>query len=206
MNLRTWLRWRARHTTYGEVHLRNCLRDGKLWVAVAELATGENWIVGFATGIPQDRWNREGPRDNVLYFTIHVHVSVRRMGVGSQLLKQIEQDMWERGFDYLVASAFMQEPWKEPEETFLKKNDFQRLNTLGWRNGMCPLPLIMATLLILNKQYSEIQPGMQRTLWIKDLPPRPGSKRYGDVTPPSDESTPESYEWPSLRRLLAEDD
>lgn len=124
------------------------------------------------------------------------------MGVGSQLLKQIEEDMWRRGYGYLVASAFVDEPWKEPEQAFLKKNDFQRLNVLGFQVGKCPIPHIFGMLERLNRANSEIQPGMQRALWIKDLPPRPGSKRYGDEAPSSGETTPESYEWPSLRRLI----
>ncbi|KAK3485412.1 uncharacterized protein B0T23DRAFT_47057 [Neurospora hispaniola] len=205
VRLRTWLPWRARHTTYTRELWNHCLIKGMLWVAVAELATGENWIVGFAIGILKDDWNKEERRDDVLYIAIHVHASVRRMGVGSQLLKQAEQHLWERGFDYLVASAFREEPWKEPEETFLKKNDFERVNLLGFQRR-CPCPHIMDKIHILNGELSKIQPGMERALWIKSLPPRLGSKRYGDSTPPSDESTPESYEWPSLRRLLLEDD
>lgn len=205
MRLRTWLPLRARYTTYTGELLNRCLINGMLWVAVAELATGENWIAGFAIGILKDDWNQEERRDDVVYIAIHVHASVRRMGVGSQLLNQTEQHLWERGFDYLVASAFREEPWKEPEETFLKKNDFQRANLLGFQRR-CPCPHIMDKIHLLNSELSEIQPGMERALWIKSLPPRLGSKRYGDSTPSSDESTPESYEWPSLRRLLLEDD
>ncbi|KAL0468453.1 hypothetical protein QR685DRAFT_573722 [Neurospora intermedia] len=205
VRLRKWLPWRARHTTYNGVLLNRRLVEGMLWVAVAELATGENWIVGFAIGILKDDWDQEERRDDVLYIAIHVHPSVRRMGVGSQLLNQAEQHLWERGFDYLVASAFREEPWKEPEETFLIKNDFQRVNLLGCQRR-CPCPHIAGRIHILNSKLREIQPGMDRVLWIKSLPPRLGSQRYGDSTPPSDESTPESYAWPSLRRLLLEDD
>ncbi|KAK1776226.1 hypothetical protein QBC45DRAFT_222247 [Copromyces sp. CBS 386.78] len=199
VDLGTWLRWHDGHRTYEREHLEGAYRKRTLWVAIAKLASGEKWIVGVATGGPADNWSQENCRDNVLYISIYTHVSVRRMGVGSQLLKQVDQDIRERGFDYMVASAFMEEPWKEPEEKFLKKNDFQRMNVLGWHRRS-PLRCTWAVLQLLNRHYSEIQPGMQRALWIKVLPPKPGVIRHSDYVALFQESSPESYEWQSGRR------
>lgn len=147
VDFRTWSRWTSRRTARINDHsLVGYYEDGTLWVAAAKLATGENWIVGFAACNPWDTWptsDTEGlGKEVVHYIRIHVDVSFRRMGVGSQLLEQVEEYMWRKGCGYLVASAFEDVPWKEPEQAFLKKNDFQRLNVLGWHVGPCPIPHI----------------------------------------------------------------
>lgn len=51
VDFRTWSRWNSRRTALiSDLFLRECYQDGTLWVAAAKLATGMNWIVGFATG------------------------------------------------------------------------------------------------------------------------------------------------------------
>ena len=164
VDFRTWLRWRSRVSTPRE-QMDRAFRLGHLWVAVAELETGEEWIVGFANGVEVDDWNRENHRRNVFLILIYTHVSARRMGVGSRLLERIEQDdvVWEQGLDYLVATAFMEHPWNEPEEGFLEKNGFQRMNVLGWHRS-CPVPRSLELLQHYNTRHSAIQPGMQRAL------------------------------------------
>ncbi|KAK3388672.1 hypothetical protein B0T20DRAFT_397662 [Sordaria brevicollis] len=147
VDFETWSRWTSRRGTVTEhMFLHQVLEeDEKVWVAAAKLATGEHWMVGFAACSPTDLWAVWDTREEceeVVHVQIHVDVSFRRMGVGSRLLKQVEDVMWRRGFGYLVTSAFNDQPWKESEQAFLKKNGFQRLNTHGWHFGEPPLPYI----------------------------------------------------------------